>query len=231
MKDAQPDWRHLSDILQELTSSDHRFRHAFNDSFEIESAITNEIESAIANAACSGEVAVRGRRYNDFFLRNSAFERVEKYLGPKAGVDISLNRIDIPDDGAALSVTVCGAVRRFTDAQADLRGVEKWIFKNALPLRYLAVSAEEGTPTRRGPPPKYDWSAIREEAFHLMDLHGDFSDDNPEWDRQARLEEELLLFCANKFGKDKEPSPSRLRDRDRIPCWLAEWRKPKRGSR
>jgi hypothetical protein len=63
-----------------------------------------------------------------------------------------------------------------------------------------------------------------------MDKNGDFKDDNPEWDRQARLEDALLLFCANKF-KDKEPSPSRLRDRDRIPCWLAEWRKPKRGSR
>jgi hypothetical protein len=29
MKDAQPDWRHLSDILQELTSFDHRFRQTF----------------------------------------------------------------------------------------------------------------------------------------------------------------------------------------------------------
>jgi hypothetical protein len=127
MKDVQPDWRHLSDILQELTSFDHRFRHAFNDSFEIKSAITN--------AACSGEVAVRGRRYNDFSLQNSAFERVEKYLGPKADVDISLNRIHIPDDGAVLrSITIPDSgFGRFTDAQADLRGVEKWIFENSLP--------------------------------------------------------------------------------------------------
>jgi hypothetical protein len=220
------DWRPLSDILQELTSFDHRVRHAFNAFFEI--------ESAIANAIRSSKVAVRGRRCSWFTAAfDAAFERIEKYLGPKADVDISLNRIHIPDDGAVLrSVTIPDSgFGRFTDAQADLRGVEKWIFTNALPLRYLAVSPEEGTPTRRGPPPKYDWSAIREEAIRLMDLHGDFSDDNPEWDRQARLEEKLLLFCANKFGKDKEPSPSRLRDRDRIPCWLAEWRKPKRGSR
>jgi hypothetical protein len=89
------------------------------------------------------------------------------------------------------------------------------------------ASAEESPPTRRGPPPKYAWDTIREETFRLMDHHGDFSDDDPKWNRQACLEKALLLFCANKFGKDKEPSPSRLRDRDKIPRWLAEWRKPK----
>jgi hypothetical protein len=122
MRDAPPDWRHLSDILQELTSFDHRFSRAFNASFEIESATTNAIRS--------GEVAVRGRRCNDFSLRNSASERIEKYLGPKADVDISLNRINIPDDGAVLrSITIPDSgAGRFTDAQADLRGVEKWIF-------------------------------------------------------------------------------------------------------
>ncbi|MGB8900749.1 MAG: hypothetical protein WCC90_16590 [Methylocella sp.] len=118
-----------------------------------------------------------------------------------------------------------GPAGNFVEVEADSRAVEKWLRENAMPRGWQGAAAEEGTPTRRGPPPKYDWSAIRKEAFRLMDLHGDFSDDNPEWDRQARLEEELLLFCANKFGEDKEPSPSRLRDRDRIPSWLAEWRK------
>src|SRR5580704_11113538 len=94
MRDTPHNWRHLSNILQELTSFDHQFRRAFNNYFEIESAITN--------AACSREVAVRGRRCNDFSLRNSAFERIDKYLGPNANVDISLNRIIIPDDGAVL---------------------------------------------------------------------------------------------------------------------------------
>ena len=156
MVNGSRDWRPLSDILQELTR-DHRVRHAFNASFEI--------ESAIANAIRSSEVAVRGRRCSGFTAAfDAAFERIEKYLGPKAAVDISLNQINIPDDRAVLSVTIPPITTRFTDAQADLRGVEKWIFENALPLRYLAVSAEEGTPTRRGPPPKYAWDAIREEA-------------------------------------------------------------------
>jgi hypothetical protein len=85
-------------------------------------------------------VAVRGRRCNDFSWRNSAFERIEKYLGPKANVEISLNRIIIPADGAVLrlprmnllrlqmnpgifpdSITILdsGAAGCFTHVQAD----------------------------------------------------------------------------------------------------------------
>jgi hypothetical protein len=157
MRNALPDWRRLSDILQELTSFDHQFRHAFNNSFEIESAVTN--------AVWSGEVAIRGRRYNGFSWPNSAFERIEKYLGPKADVDISLNRIIIPDDGAVLrlrprmnalrpqmnpgifsdSITIpdSGAVGRFIDVQADLRGVETWIFKNALQPWWLETLVKQ----------------------------------------------------------------------------------------
>jgi hypothetical protein len=205
--------------LQELTSFDHRFRHAFNDSFEIKSAITN--------AACSGEVAVRGRRYNDFSLRNSAFERVEKYLGPKADVDISLNRIHIPDDGAVLrSATIPDSgFGRFTDAQADLRGVEKWIFENSLPPCWRQASAEESTPSRRGAPPKYAWNAIREETFRLMEKNGEFDLEKPHWNVQARLEQKLQEFCSGK-KRDDEPASSTLRDK--IPRWLADWRKQKR---
>jgi hypothetical protein len=162
MRDATPDWRSLSDILQELTSFDHQFHHAFNDSFEIESAVTN--------AACSGEVAVRGRRCNDFSLGHPAFERIEKYLSPKADVDISFNRINIPDDGAVLrlrprmnalrpqmnpgifpdSITIpnSGAAGRFTDVQADLRGVETWIFKNALQKPEHPQSKKASQPQR-----------------------------------------------------------------------------------
>ena len=106
-----------------------------------------------------------------------------------------------------------GATGNFVEVEANSRAVEKWLRENACPRGWQGAAAEEGTPTRRGPPPKYAWDAIREEAFRLMNHHGDFSDDNPAWDRQARLEEELQLFCANKFGKDKEPSPSAARPR------------------
>jgi hypothetical protein len=158
MRDAPPDWRHLSNILQELRSFDHRFRSALN-FFESESAITNAIRSA--------EVAVRGRRDNGLSSLSSAFERIEKYLGAKNYVDISLNRVIIPDDGAVLSlhhrmnlkrlqmnpeifpsstsVTIpgSGAAGRFTDVQADLRGVETWIFKNALPPWWLEALVKQ----------------------------------------------------------------------------------------
>jgi hypothetical protein len=216
MKDTPLDWWRLSDILQELTSFDHRFRRAFNDSFEIESAITN--------AACSGEVAVRGRRYNDFSMRNSAFERIDKYLGAKSYVDISLNRINIPDDGAVLSVIIPPITTRFTDVQADLRGVEKWIFENSLPPWWRQASAEQSTPSRRGAPPKYAWNAIRDETFRLMEKNGEFDLEKPHWNVQARLEQKLQEFCGEKL--DDEPGPSTLRDK--IPRWLADWRKQKR---
>jgi hypothetical protein len=220
------DWRHLSNILQELRSFDHRFRSALN-FFEIENAITN--------AARSREVPVRGRRDNGFSFSSlsSAFERIEKYLGAKSYVDISLDRIIIPDDGPVLGlnprmnllppqITIAGsgAAGRFTDVQADLRGVEKWIFENALPPWWREAPAEEGTQTRRGPKPKYAWDAIRDETFRLMNRHGDFSDDKPGWERQACLEKELLLFCAG-----KEPAHSTLQEK--LPGWLADWHRQK----
>jgi hypothetical protein len=229
------DWRHLSNILQELRSFDHRFRSALN-FFEIENAITN--------AARSRVVPVRGRRDNGLSSLSSAFERIEKYLGPKTYVEVSLNRVTIPDDGAVLglprrmnllqpqmnpgifpgSTTVTipgsGAAGRFTDVQADSRAVEKWIRENAMPRGWQGAAAEEGTQTRRGPKPKYAWDAIREETFRLMDKNGDFSDDKPEWDRQARLEDALLSFCAG-----KEPAHSTLQEK--LPGWLADWHRQK----
>jgi hypothetical protein len=230
------DWRPLSYICYDLERLDHPLHFGFT--------FRPNRENAIANATRSRKVPVRGRRGNGYDCIpqfGSEFERIEQYLGPKAGVDILLNRIIIPPSAEfrlwphmnagilpALAVAYDdGPTGNFVEVEADSRAVEKWLRENAVPRGWQGAAAEEGTPTRRGPPPKYAWDAIREEAFRLMNHHGDFSDDNPEWDRQARLEEELQLFYANKFGKDKEPSPSRLRDRDRIPCWLAEWRKPK----
>jgi hypothetical protein len=226
------DWRPLSYICCDLERLDHPLHFAF--------IFRSGRENATANAIRSGKVPVRGRRGNGYDCIpqfGSEFERIEQYLGPKAGVDILLNRIIIPPSAEfrlwphmnagilpALAVAYDdGPAGNFVEVEADSRAVEKWLRENAMPRGWQGAAAEEGTPTRRGPPPKYAWDAIREEAFRLMNHHGDFSDDNPAWDRQACLEKELLLFCANKFGK--EPAPSTLREK--LPGWLADWHKQK----
>jgi hypothetical protein len=77
------------------------------------------------------------------------------------------------------------------------------------------------TPRRVGRPPKYDWDAIEHKAMELMCHHGEFSNDDPDWNAQACLERALLEFCSHKFGS--EPSLSTLRDPKHIPRWLFTW--------
>ena len=62
-------------------------------------------------------------------------------------------------------------------------------------------------------------------VFDLMDHHGDFSPDDPEWNAQARLEEKFRAFVADRTGKD--PSPSAVRDNIRKS--LTKWRARKAG--
>jgi hypothetical protein len=74
----------------------------------------------------------------------------------------------------------------------------------------------------------YDWLAIEQETDRLMDHHDDFSDDDPEWNKQAQLEKALLDFCQR--TDRRVPDVSLLRKKNRIPQWLANWRERK-GSR
>jgi hypothetical protein len=75
---------------------------------------------------------------------------------------------------------------------------------------------------KRGRPRKYNWEVIKAETFVLMDHHGDFSPDDPEWNAQARLEEKLANFCQVQYGCEPD---SLLREK--LPAWLDEWRKGK----
>jgi hypothetical protein len=70
---------------------------------------------------------------------------------------------------------------------------------------------------RRGRPQEYDWEAIKAKAFALMNYHGDFRTDDPEWNVQERLVEQLADFCG---------APDSL-IREKLPAWLEEWRKEK----
>lgn len=72
---------------------------------------------------------------------------------------------------------------------------------------------------KQGRPPGYDWEDIKAEVFRLMDHHGNFDPSDPKWNAQARLEEQIKLYCSSKF--QREPATSTLRDKLKI--WLTEW--------
>jgi hypothetical protein len=76
---------------------------------------------------------------------------------------------------------------------------------------------------KRGRPQEYDWQAIKAKAFALMDHHGNFRPDDPEWNAQARLEEQLADFCQAEYGHAPEASSLR----EKLPAWLKEWREQK----
>jgi hypothetical protein len=117
--------------------------------------------------------------------------------------------------------------------RADRASLKKWLRENALPADSVidepmaagdgapdvepCGKIEKSPPSRRGALPKYNWDTIHNEFFRLMDVNGKFNLENPPWNCQARLEEELMNFC----GKN-EPGLSTLREK--IPGWLTEWR-------
>jgi hypothetical protein len=72
----------------------------------------------------------------------------------------------------------------------------------------------------RGRRPAFDWNAIRNATFKLMDHHGEFSIDDPTWNAQARLEEAL--------NDEFNVGISTLRGR--LPKLLDDWRKTKVGN-
>jgi hypothetical protein len=71
-----------------------------------------------------------------------------------------------------------------------------------------------------GRPPVVDWTMVDEEVFRLMDDNDEFSPDDPDWNAQARLEEEIADYCESIFGK--RPGETTIKDNIRDP--LKRWR-------
>jgi hypothetical protein len=86
--------------------------------------------------------------------------------------------------------------------------------------RWLAELSGKASSKKRGPRDAYPWKEMEAKLIQLMDYHGDFSTDDPEWNAQARLEEKLTAFCEEECRRS--PSVSQLRTR--IRPWLATWR-------
>jgi hypothetical protein len=77
----------------------------------------------------------------------------------------------------------------------------------------------------RGRKPSYDRTPIRKWVFELMDYHGEFSLDDPEWKSQADLERAMLERFA---PSENTPAESTVRALIREP--LAQWRAQKAGN-
>ena len=90
------------------------------------------------------------------------------------------------------------------------------------PIKAEPNQTIEAPRRRRGPPPKYQWSDLKTEAFRFMDYHGEFSPDDEEWNAQERLVDKLQEFYENKFGAGNMPAKSTLNEK--LPSWLNEWR-------
>jgi hypothetical protein len=73
----------------------------------------------------------------------------------------------------------------------------------------------EATKGKGGRPPKFSQAAVDAEVKRLMDHHGEFSADDPEWNAQARLCEAI----CKKFG---EAAPSTIDNYIKEP--LVRWR-------
>jgi hypothetical protein len=85
-----------------------------------------------------------------------------------------------------------------------------------------AAPAEAPRPAKRGRKAKYDWDAIREKTFELLDERGDFDlVKRRGWRAQADLERELLEYMAD---DGEEAGVSTLRAKDKLRAWIQEWR-------
>jgi hypothetical protein len=77
---------------------------------------------------------------------------------------------------------------------------------------------------RGGRKPIVSKDRVANEVFRLMNEKGEFCADDPEWDAQARLEDEIGVFCEHLTGK--RPKETTLKDYIKEP--LQQWR---RGSK
>lgn len=84
------------------------------------------------------------------------------------------------------------------------------------------AAADRGKGGRK---PDLDKETRERAVFDLMDYHGDFSADDPEWNAQARLEGKIRTLVADTTGK--EPASSTVRGYVREP--LKKWRARKAG--
>jgi hypothetical protein len=90
----------------------------------------------------------------------------------------------------------------------------------------VAEADDDQQTAKPGAKPQFNWDLIETRCHRLMDHHGDFYPNDPQWDCQARLEEALNKFCQDNW--QREPGASTLREK--LPGWLSAWRRKKTGQ-
>jgi hypothetical protein len=105
-----------------------------------------------------------------------------------------------------------------------LASLEKFIGTLKPPIQAAPEGETEAPaksrPPQGGRPPAVDTKMVQEEIFRLMDHHAEFSDDDPAWNAQARLEEALEEFCRKTF----KVVPSEPTIRRYVQTGLETWR-------
>jgi len=86
--------------------------------------------------------------------------------------------------------------------------------------RWLVELSGKASEKKRGAKFKFNWTVIEQEAYRLMQKHGDFHPTKPHWNAQARLEEKLQEFHYERFGGELGMTQLRWR----IGQWLTIWR-------
>jgi hypothetical protein len=165
-------------------------------------------------------------------LFGQAASRLPHILGGYAA-DGPLRKVE-PSELAGVTLVIDGAgdwlgPTQFADNYAEMGNAKMsvsfagvTILRESLREWHSELSGK--TSKKRGPKPRYDWEALKQEAFRLLATRGDFDSSKPDWNAQARLEEELLNWC----DAQSKPAPARTRLKDHIRQWLTGWRQKKK---
>ena len=175
-----------------------------------------ETRSQIQHRSASGEVTPGTPQYPD-----AEFWRYRLSLEPDPDGGADHLAVDYPDSIYLPDGHWEGFVRRL-----DVERHERLYPGLAAPPP--APSKELASPYQKpGPKPDFEkWAKTEAKCYELMDEHGDFTPDDPDWDCQARLEEALMNFWQETWKH--EPGASTLREK--LPEWLLTWRRRKTGG-
>jgi hypothetical protein len=208
-----PNWRELDAAINAATPADFTDRSlilAFNARDEARGAA--EIKFRAALTAGELRAMIRDPANGDLLeLSRNGWERPSDNAGFAAGFDEDFVEHGDPFQPGPTAV-INGYLRPvfFKDEEFN-----SWIARSA-PGRDVHI---------RGRKPSYGRASIRKWVFDLMDHHGEFYPDDPDWKSQADLERAIL----DKFAlSGKAPAESTVRVLIREP--LAEWRAQKAGN-
>ena len=181
--------------------------------------------AAFASAYASLLAAIRDGRLPVYGLRRGDAANA---LEPVAAIEFSNHVLNAFDDEASYDVLADAA--RYLDFDFDgygiIRAGDRIAWSGLVALSRADVLKLWPAPAiaaKRGRKAAFDWIAIERKVVELMDHHGEFSPDDPEWNAQARLETAIIEWCEIQFGI----TPATATLRPKLAKALKKWRKNK----